>query len=96
MLTKCCGQGYDGVANMSGVYQGVKSKIEKKQKTAKYIHSRAHNLNLVLNNAFSDIQENKGFFNIVEKLYVFFGQSIKRWELLSSVNLTLKRLCPTR
>lgn len=34
MLTKCRGQGYDGAANVSGGYQGVESRIEKKQKTA--------------------------------------------------------------
>lgn len=29
-LFKCRGQGYDGAANMSGIYQGVKSRIEQK------------------------------------------------------------------
>lgn len=96
MLTKCRGQGYDGAANVSEGYKGVNSRIEKKQKTAKYIHCAAHNLNLVLNDAFSDIQENKALFDIVEKLFVFFGLSMNRWELLSSVTFTLKRLCPTR
>lgn len=61
-LSKCRGQGYDGAANMSGVYNGVKSRIERKQKTAKYVHCAAHNLNLVLNDACSKIQENKNFF----------------------------------
>lgn len=95
-LSKCRGQGYDGAATMSGVYSGVKTRIEKKQKTAKYVHCAAHNLNLVLNDAMSRVPENTFFYGIVEKLYLFFSESIKRWELLSSSSLSLKRLCPTR
>lgn len=95
-LSKCRGQGYDGAATMSGVYSGLKTRIQEKQKTAKYVHCASHNLNLVVNDAMSGIPENVNFFGTVEQLYVFFSQSIKRWDLLSSSTLTLKKLCPTR
>lgn len=47
------------------------------------------------------IPEVQRFWELIEQIYVFFGRSIKRWELLStflSKNslLKLKRLCPTR
>lgn len=95
-LSKCRGQGYDGAATMSGIYTGLKTRIQEKQRTAKYVHCAAHNLNLVANDAMSGIPENENFFGTVEHLYVFFSQSIKRWDLLASSPRTLKKLCPTR
>ncbi|KAK0139198.1 Zinc finger MYM-type protein 1 [Merluccius polli] len=96
-LSKCRGQGYDGAANMSGVYSGVQGRIAEKEPLARYVHCAAHNLNLALND--SGVKQ---FYDTVETLYNFFGHSIKRWALLSefmtpaSRNITLKRLCPTR
>lgn len=47
------------------------------------------------------IPEVQKFWETIEKIYVFFANSIKRWELLSTFlsgncSLKLKRLCPTR
>lgn len=95
-LTKCRGQGYDGAATMSGAYTGVKTRILEKQRTAKFVHCAAHNLNLVANDAMASIPENVSFFGILEQLFVFFSQSSKRWDLLSSSSRSLKKLCPTR
>lgn len=95
-LSKCRGQGYDGAATMSGIYSGLRTRIQEKQRTAKYVHCASHNLNLVVNDAMSGIPENVNFFGTLEQLYVFFSQSIKRWELLSLSSRTLKKLCPTR
>lgn len=63
-----------------------------------YIHCAAHNLNLVLNDACQHITAIKEFYDVVQRLYVFFSQSIKRWEMLENQlsKPTLKRLCPTR
>ncbi|CAK6978116.1 hypothetical protein F7725_021412, partial [Scomber scombrus] len=41
-LSKCWGQGYDGVANMSGVYSGVQARIMEMELLAKYVHCAAH------------------------------------------------------
>lgn len=100
-LSKLRGQGYDGAANMSGVYSGVQARLKSKQKLATYIHCASHNLNLVLNDAMNSSTEVKNFFGLVEKIYTFFSNSIKRWQLLlssesSDISITLKRLCTTR
>jgi hypothetical protein len=99
-LSKCRGQGYDGAATMSGVYSGVQSRILQKVPNALYVHCVAHNLNLVLNDAVSQVPEVSQFFDVIQRLYTFFGASIKRWDILSSFttvsNIKLKALCPTR
>jgi len=102
-LLKSRGQEYDGAAVMSGAYSGVQKQILVKQENALYVHCCAHNLNLVLNNAMNGIPEVTRFFKTIERIYTFFGNSIKRWALLSTFdsnekksNLKLKRLCSTR
>uniref|UniRef100_H3B0B3 DUF4371 domain-containing protein n=1 Tax=Latimeria chalumnae TaxID=7897 RepID=H3B0B3_LATCH len=102
-ISKCHGQGYDGASNMSGVHSGVQARISKKEPHAEYVHCAAHNLNLTLNDPVRGIPEVKHFYDAIERLYTFFGHSIKRWAMLSSFsstsefsrNITLKRLCPT-
>ncbi|XP_044133947.1 zinc finger MYM-type protein 1-like [Bufo gargarizans] len=85
---------------MSGVYSGVQTRIQKKERNALYIHCAAHNLNLVLQDAVSHVPEVSRFFEVIQSLYVFFGESITRWSVLQSLttesSVTLKRLCPTR
>ncbi|XP_044134789.1 zinc finger MYM-type protein 1-like [Bufo gargarizans] len=99
-ITKCRGQGYDGAATMSGVYSGVQARIAQREKNALYVHCTAHNLNLVLQDAVGNIPEISSFFEVVQELYVFLGESIRRWNILSSFStessITLKKLCPTR
>jgi len=104
-ISKCRGQGYDGAANMSGVYSGVQARIREKEPLATYVHCAAHNLNLALNDAVKNIPEMKQFYDTIEHLYIFFGHSIKRWAMLTGIistdlsahsDVTLKRLCPTR
>lgn len=98
-LEKLRGQGYDGAANMSGIYNGVQAEILKVSPNAFYVHCAAHNLNLVLNDSVKNVEEIRNFYDLVEIVYVFFGESIKRWALLQSVTnakITLKKLTPTR
>jgi Domain of unknown function (DUF4371)/hAT family C-terminal dimerisation region len=99
-FTQCRGQGYDGASTMSGAYGGVQKLIQDKQPLAVYVHCAAHNLNLVVNDAVSAVREVQAFFTTVQELYAFFGHSIRRWELLSSITgesaVTLKKLNPTR
>lgn len=101
-LTKCRGQGYDGAANMSGAYGGLQKLIKDRQPTASYIHCAAHNLNLVLNDACINVPFIREFYDLCQKIYTFFGHSIKRWNDLKivqnneNIKLTLKSLCATR
>lgn len=69
-----------------------------------YVHCASHNLNLIPNDAVR-VQEVRQFFDIVERIYVFFGHSIKRWAMLThsdqaadkgSNHITIKKLCATR
>lgn len=67
------------------------------------MHCATHNLNLVLNDAVSDITEVTIFYELINHIYVYFSESLPRWQALRAtsketciVAMTLKRLCPTR
>ena len=97
-MRKIRGQGNDGAANMSGAYGGVQTLMRQKAPNARYIHCAAHALNLVINDAVKNVTELRKFFDMLEKLYVFFS-AISRWNRLQkerTCSITLKRLCPTR
>nr|CAI5839373.1 unnamed protein product [Callosobruchus analis] len=68
---------------MSGVYGGLQTLIEEHAPNADYVHCAAHALNLVLNDAARHVREVSTFFDNLEKIYTFFGNSIKRWAMLS-------------
>lgn len=100
-LFKCRRQGYDGANVMSGVYGGVQALIKGHAQNADYVHCAAHSLNLILNDAAKGIAEVSQFFDNLETIYTFFGNSIKRWAMLSNhssekYKITLKKVCPTR
>lgn len=102
-IKKCRGQGYDGAAVMSGKYGGVQAIIKDLSPNAEYVHCASHNLNLVLNDAVNDVLEITVFFSVINHIYVFFSESLPRWQSLRStenesciIQKTLKRLCPTR
>lgn len=88
---------------MSGNYTGLQTRIKSKSPNADYIHCASHNLNLVLNDSVESIKEISVFYDVVNKVYVFFTQSLPRFQLFRTeqndecnVRLTLKKLCPTR
>ncbi|XP_025190334.1 zinc finger MYM-type protein 1-like [Melanaphis sacchari] len=84
---------------MSGVYSGLQARIKHTQPLALYVHCAAHNLNLVINDSVKNITEIQNFYEKLECLYSYFANSIKRWAHLksvSSVSISLKRLCTTR
>ena len=81
---------------------GVQQRIKTKQPSAEYVHCASHNLNLVLNDACNNVPEVAKFYDLVQKIYTFFGGSIIRWKNLvtlmqsDGLKLTLKKLCATR
>lgn len=84
---------------MSGIYNGLQARIKKIQPLAIYVHCAAHNLNLVINDSVKNIKEIHIFYEKFENLYAYFANSIQRWAHLksvSSVAVSLKRLCTTR
>ena len=56
--------------------------MKKKESNAEYIYCASHSINLVLNDACDDVPEIKKFFDLIQKIYMFFGVSIKRWKHL--------------
>lgn len=99
-ITKLRGQGYDGAAHMSGVYSGLQARIRQRNPFARFVHCCTHNLNLVINDSVTNVQEVRQFYEQLEGIYVFFS-SPRRWAMLNATkqtNLakTLKRICPTR
>ena len=47
-ISQCCGQGYDGAANLSGYFHGVTAQIQHDAPSAFYVHCFAHCTNLCL------------------------------------------------
>ncbi|XP_066941006.1 zinc finger MYM-type protein 1-like [Macrobrachium rosenbergii] len=72
------GQGYDGAANMSGIYNGLQSRLQRQNPKALYVHCHAHCLNLVLVESAKSSIQFITFFSLVEKLYAFVANSSKR------------------
>lgn len=95
-LENICGQGYDGAANMSEHYNGLKSCIQRHNKKALYVHCQAHCLNLVLVESAKANQQLVDFFTVVEKLYTFTANSLKHRaqfvETPRAINLDLRAL----
>lgn len=103
-IEKCRGQGYDGASTMSGQYTGLQQRIKAKAPNAEYVHCASHSMNLVINDSVSHVPEIAQFYNILQIVYVFFSESLPRWQVLNKSvkddvtvkTLTLKKLCPTR
>lgn len=92
------GQGYDNGSNMKGVRSGVQARIKNMNPRAFFVPCSSHSLNLVVNDMAKSSLEAANFFNMVQKIYVFFSSSTLRWSiLLKNVDgLTLKPLSDTR
>ena len=76
---------------MSGIYTGLQARIKEKSSTAEYIHCSNHNLNLVLNDAVTDITEIRSFYEVLSELYSFFSFSLPRWQSLKSLGTKNKK-----
>lgn len=91
------GQGYDNGSNMKGKHSGVQKK-DFRYTRAFFVPCSSHTLNLVVNDAAKCCLAETSFFNLVEKIYVYFSVPIHRWEVLLRhvPSLTLKPLSDTR
>jgi hypothetical protein len=97
-LSDMRGQGYDNGANMKGKHSGVQNRILQKNPRAFFVPCSAHTLDLVVGDAASATGQTTGFFNLIQKLYVFFSSSTSRWDVLKKhiPSLTLKAVSDTR
>ena len=92
------GQGYDNGSNMKGKEKGVKSRLLRKNPRALYMPCACHSLNLTLCDMAKSCEKAVTFFGIVQRIYVLFAGSTKRWNVLLKhvPSLTVKSLSNTR
>jgi len=96
-IQNCRGQGYDNGANMVGINKGVKSRILLINPRAFFTPCGCHSWNLILVDAANTSSIAKVFFGFIQKIYVLFSKSSKRWELVKDkLKITLKSLSDTR
>lgn len=89
-IQKCRGQGYDGAATISGKYSGLQKRIKDIVPDADCVHFAALNINLAVNDYVSNISVVRQVYDIVQKTYVFFSESLPRWQDLNTVDYSVK------
>ena len=97
-------QGYcfDGAANMSGQFNGVRAKLKDLCADSLYIHCSNHALDLILQEAAKEVRFIADTLNFVQGVSVVFTQSAKRKSLFRSLFgredavCNLLSVCPTR
>ncbi|XP_044346445.1 zinc finger MYM-type protein 1-like [Triticum aestivum] len=92
------GQGYDNGSNMKGKNQGVQSRLLATNPRALYMSCACHSLNLTLSDMEKSCDKAITFFGVVQRIYILFSSSTKRWQLLLDhvPKMTVKSLCKTR
>ncbi|XP_073362861.1 uncharacterized protein [Aegilops tauschii subsp. strangulata] len=92
------GQGYDNGSNMQGKNQGVQNRLLEVNPKALYMPCACHSLNLTLCDMAKSCEHAISFFGIIQRIYVLFARSTKRWKILldNVPGLTLKPLFDTR
>ena len=94
---KLVAQCYDGASVMSGQHRGVQSIVKEAYPNAHYVHCYAHQLNLVLQQATSQIDSVRVFFADLNAFSVFFSHSTKRVSCLdATVAMRIPRSVQTR
>jgi hypothetical protein len=92
------GQGYDNGSNMKGPHKGVQRRLLDINPRALYMSCACHSLNLTLYDMPKSCGKAISSFGIVQRIYVLFSKSTKRWKVLLDYveSLTVKSLCNTR
>ena len=90
-------QCYDGASVMSGQHRGVQSIVRRAYSYTHYVHCYAHQRNLVLQQATSQIDSVRLFFPHLHSFSVFFSHSTKRVSCLDDcVAIRINRPVQTR
>lgn len=99
-ITKLRGQCYDGASNMSGRKNGLQAKTIAIEPQALFVHCNAHNLNLVVQDAISEVPWTRQYIGIVKEMINFIRDSPKRLaefrSLADSSTSSLKPYSATR
>lgn len=91
------GQRYNNRANMVGKDKGVQVRILKQFPRALFNPCDCHSLNLVVD-AVKSLIKSISLFEILQRLFVLFSTSMKRWDVMKKYVklLSLKKICETR
>ncbi|XP_065647030.1 zinc finger MYM-type protein 1-like isoform X1 [Hydra vulgaris] len=107
-LENCRGQCYDGAAAMSSEIAGLQKLVLQQESRALYVHCRAHNLNLVIQDEIKNIPDIENIMSLVQKFIAFTRGSPKRLAWFSSLKdqnesedghqngTSFRPFCPTR
>lgn len=97
-IKDCRGQAYDNGSNMKGIHSGVQARILEINPKAFYMPCASHSLNLLICDAAKCSPKAMTFFGVVQRVYIVFSASTKRWDVLKKhvPNLTVKKSCDTR
>ena len=104
-INKCRGQCYDAATNVSSHVSCLRTKILKDDSRATYVHCRAHNLNLAVQDAIKNNKEVRNMLNLIRELIAFIRGSPKRLAWFSQYNesdrfigalKSQRPFCPTR
>lgn len=102
-MDKCRGQGFDGAANMSGIYNGVSALILKQQPKAIFVHCAAHCLDLAVHDLTGSCFVIGNSMSFIKEIIDFVRRSPKRLAILQKISneatmskANLTQLCPTR
>nr|XP_060615458.1 uncharacterized protein LOC132765241 isoform X1 [Anolis sagrei ordinatus]XP_060615459.1 uncharacterized protein LOC132765241 isoform X1 [Anolis sagrei ordinatus]XP_060615460.1 uncharacterized protein LOC132765241 isoform X1 [Anolis sagrei ordinatus] len=82
---KLIAQSYDGLSMAHGDHIRVQNKIQEVFPHAQYVHSSAHQLNVVMQQVASQIQEVGSFFANLSKIPEFFASDAKAKEVLETI-----------
>ncbi|GFT92324.1 zinc finger MYM-type protein 1 [Trichonephila clavipes] len=98
-IQNCRGQGYGNGANIVSINKGVRTRILNINPRAFFTPCGCHSWNLLLIDAPNSSATDKTFFffGFINKIYVLFSNSSKRWDIVKTkLKLTLKPLFETR
>lgn len=93
------GCSFDGAANMSGEYGGLRALLKSESPNIIYNWCYAHILNLVVTDAVQVNSVIKTYFGTLNRVSVFLSESYKRmavWDENSKRNKRLTKICDTR
>ncbi len=100
-LSGCCGQAYDGAANMASHLTGVAVQFLRMEPKAISIHCLAHSLNLCLQDCAAQSKPIREGLSAANELHNLIKMSPKRLAIFQhlqkeSSSPSIKPLCPTR
>ena len=83
---------YDGVANLSGLVNGLCTRVQQVENRAVYVHCRAHKLNLAVQDAMSSSNEIRDVMALIQDLVAFIRGCPNAWHGVLILKRTTREL----